>query len=87
MQINPSKTKEMILGGASGRDLPALGLSDATVERVRAFKLLGVYISADLRWNVHIDHIVSKATSRLYFLKQFKRADCHLRIYSIFISL
>ena len=44
MQINPSKTKEMILGSASVRDLPALVLSDANVERVQAFKLLGVYM-------------------------------------------
>ena len=35
---------------------------------------LGVFISADLRWETHIKYIISKAVSRLYFLKQLKRA-------------
>jgi len=45
-----------------------------TLERVSIYKLLGVFISADLRWETHIEYIISKAASRLYFLKQLKRA-------------
>ena len=74
MQINGSKTKEMILGSASRRDLPALTINDTHLERVSVFKLLGVYVSSDLRWETHIEYIVSKAVSRLYFLKHLKRA-------------
>ena len=31
-------------------------------------------ISKDLKWNIHIVEIVKKASSRLYFLRQLKRA-------------
>jgi hypothetical protein len=74
MQINSAKTKEMILGSASRRDWPTLIVNQTSLERISVYKLLGVYVSADLRWDKHIDFIVSKSVSRLYFLKQLKRA-------------
>jgi hypothetical protein len=74
MQVSSIKTKEMILGGASRKDWPALKIHDTALERVSVFKLLGVYISFDLRWEIHIEYIISKAVSRLYFLKQLRRA-------------
>ena len=37
-------------------------------------KLLGVTISNNLRWNGHINEILKKASKRLYFLSQLKRA-------------
>jgi len=36
--------------------------------------LLGVHIDSTLSWSTHIEHIMKKATTRLYFLKQLKRA-------------
>ena len=38
-------------------------------------KLLGLNISSDLRWNGHVAEISKKVASRLYFLKQLKRAN------------
>ena len=35
---------------------------------------LGILLLLDLRWETHIDYIISKAVSSLYFLKQLKRA-------------
>ena len=37
-------------------------------------KLLGVAISNNLTWNEHINEIIKKASKRLYFLSQLKRA-------------
>ena len=37
-----------------------------SIERVMAYKLLGVYISNDLKWNHHVEHIVKKGIKRLY---------------------
>ena len=45
-----------------------------TVEKVHVFKLLGVNIDDKLKWNSHINSICSKASARLYFLKQLKRS-------------
>jgi hypothetical protein len=41
---------------------------------VSSAKILGTYISADLKWNTHITYIVSKASKCLYFLRLLKRA-------------
>lgn len=74
MQINTSKTKEMILGRINPADIPLLSTPVGSVERVTNFKLLGVHLEASLSWAAHINHIVAKASKRLYFLKQLKRA-------------
>ena len=49
-------------------------LGNNTVECVTTYKLLGIIISNDLRWNEHIDYISKKASKRLYSLRiQFKK--------------
>ena len=37
------------------------------------FKLLGVWITADLTWNLHVEKINSKASKRLYVLRLLRR--------------
>ena len=44
------------------------------IEVVDSVKLLGLNISSDLTWEIHINEIVKKASKRLYFLVQLKRA-------------
>ena len=44
------------------------------IEVVSSAKLLGVVVSDNLRWNAHVESICKKAATRLYFLKQLKRA-------------
>ena len=45
------------------------------VERVGAqYKLLGVIISDDLKWNAHVEYVVAKAAKRLFALRLLKRA-------------
>ena len=48
-------------------------LSNNTVECVTTYKLLGIIISNDLKWNEHIDYISKKASKRLYALRIFKK--------------
>ena len=74
MQVNSTKTKEMIIGPLTKLNLPSLATPSGTIERVSSFKLLGVYIESSLCWSTHVNSILKKATSRLYFLKQLKRA-------------
>jgi len=74
MEINTSKTKEMVLGRLANSNLPLPNIASQTVERVTTYKLLGVHIDSTLSWSTHIEYIVKKATTRLYFLKQLKRA-------------
>ena len=47
----------------------------AVVECVKSYKLLGVYIDNDLKWNSHIDYIVKKKSSKkLHSLRLLKRS-------------
>ena len=52
---------------------PILINGDA-LEVVDSVKLLDLNISSDLTWNIHINEILKKASKRLYFLLQLKRA-------------
>ena len=44
-------------------------LGNNTVECVTTYKLLGIIISNDLKWNEHIDYVSKKAVKRLYSLR------------------
>jgi len=74
MIVNGKKTKEMLIGNVIKNSPVPLSLNGTTVDRVPTFKLLGVHISNDLKWTQHIDAISSKIASRLYLLRQLKRA-------------
>ena len=60
MQYNPFPPAPLTVGGS-------------VIERVETYELLGVYISEDLSWNVHKEHIVKKANKRLYALRTLKK--------------
>jgi len=50
-------------------------LNGAPVERIAIFKVLGVHVASDLKWTIHVEAISRTVASRLYFLKQLKRAE------------
>ena len=75
MVVNLNKTKEIVTGPPSKTSrLPLLHLSLRDIERVNSVKLLGINLDADLSWKSHVEAITSKATQRLCFLKQLRRA-------------
>ena len=57
MKLNYSKTKEMLLGPLSKLNIPSLDVDHNLVERVSGYKLLGIHISNNLSWNLHVDYI------------------------------
>ena len=74
MNINSKKTKEMIIGPLSKENVTPLSISTTTVECVSTYKLFGVMINSSLKWDDHIDAIITKAAKRLWFLKKLKQA-------------
>ena len=64
---------------------PILINGDA-LEVVDSVKLLGLNISSDLTWNIHINEILKKASKRLYFLVQLKRAKVTCTDLGLFYS-
>ena len=41
---------------------------------VKSAKVLGIHLSTDLKWDLHIAHIVAKGSKRLYYLRLPKSA-------------
>ena len=74
MRINTMKTKEIIIRFC--RDpvfLPYINIDGAAIERVSQVKVLGVTLSSDFSWNVHVDGM-SKVRKRVFLIYQLKRA-------------
>ena len=71
MELNPKKTKDMwICFTDSVQEPPPIQIGDDIIERVKTFKLLGVWCQDDLKWNEHIGQITRKANRRLFHLRQ-----------------
>ena len=71
LKINVKKTKSMSLLNTESD--PNICIDDELIQTVTSYKLLGVHIDSDLKWNTHIDSIYKKSSSRLYFLKHLRR--------------
>ena len=75
-QLNESKCKELRICFARRKpEFDQVMVNGKPLEIASSAKLLGLNISNDLKWNIHIGILVKKANSRLYFLKQLKRAS------------
>ena len=84
-QLNESKCKELWNSRAKPvADFVPIVINGKAIEVVSTVKLLGLNISSDLRWNCHVAEISQKVASRLYFLKQPKRANIPAKDLPIF---
>ena len=61
MQLNLKKCKKMILDFRRQKTaIPYLKVEETTLERVTCFKLLGLWIDDNLKWNTNTEHIIKK---------------------------
>ena len=67
MNINYKKTKEMFLDVVDSNEISNLIIDGNTINRVSVYKLLGVHIDSNLKWNTHVNYICVKASSRFFF--------------------
>ena len=75
MELKETKCKELRISfSTSNKFFDPITINSKNVEVVTAVKLLGVTLSSDLKWNSHIANMCKKVSSRLYFLRQLKRA-------------
>ena len=75
MKLNPKKYKETLINFMQNDNftIRPIVLGNNTVECVTTYKLHGIIISNDLKWNEHIDYISKKASKRLYSLRILKK--------------
>ena len=75
VHLNTDKCKEMRISFTkSQQEFEPILINGDALEVVDSVKLLGLNISSDLTWNIHINEILKKASKRLYCLVQLKRA-------------
>ena len=75
VQLNTDKCEEMQISFPKPQqEFEPILINGDALEIVDSVKLLGLNISSDLTWNIHINDILKKASNRLYFLLQLKRA-------------
>ena len=74
MALNNDKIKEMrICFKKETPHIPPITINNIQIEKVRSTRLLGVTISQDLTWQLHIDDITTRASQRLCFIILLKR--------------
>ena len=73
--LNPDKCKELRISFARNPEaFDTVSISGNEIEVVNSARLLGITISDNLTWNAHVNEVVKKASKKLYFLVQLKRA-------------
>ncbi|PFX20773.1 putative RNA-directed DNA polymerase from transposon BS [Stylophora pistillata] len=75
MRLNPRKCKVLTVDFLlynSCVPMPIM-VGGSLVEQVPSFKLLGVHVSEDLTWTVHIDWLVKRANRRMFALRQLRK--------------
>ena len=75
--LNPDKCKELKISFARNPDaFDPVSIDGNEIEVVNSAKLLhvGITISDNLTWNAHVNEVVKKASKKLHFLVQLKRA-------------
>ena len=74
-QLNTDKCKELRIAFAKNKPyLPPLMACGNAFDVVDSAKLLGVTITRNLTWNLHVAVVIKRTSKRLYFLLQLKRA-------------
>ena len=74
MELNLKKCKEMQIDFRKNKTIiPQLEIENNLFGKVTSYKLLGLWIDDNLKWNTNTEYIVKKATKRLFLLKVLKR--------------
>ena len=76
LPINFSKCANMNVITKKNLPLVPVLTHNGHLQTASVIKILGVYLSADLKWNEHVNRMTKKASQRLYILRSLRRAGC-----------
>ena len=75
MKLNVKKCKELRICFQKDKpELLPLLIDEQAHEIVQSHKVLGLIIQNNLKWNEHKDSVVSKASKRLYIIRNLRRS-------------
>ena len=73
MELSLKKCKEMLIDLTRNKTtIPLTNIENNTIERITSYKLLGLWIDDNMKWNTNTEKIVKKAAKRLFLLKVLK---------------
>ena len=90
IKLNLVKCKDMLINFMHNHNfmLNSIVLGNNTIETVNTYKLLGVHISSDLKWNYHVEYITKKANKRLNSIRILKRSGTpQIQSVKVYVSL
>lgn len=79
MAINTAKCATMRIALAKDLTSTPLSIDDTEIPHVTSMKLLGVTIQSDLKWDQQVEVMITKASTRRYFISVLKRAGVKLQ--------
>jgi hypothetical protein len=83
VELNAKKCNEMVVDFRKIKTvIPPVCIGQQPMSRVKTYKLLGIWIDDDLKWESNTEYIIKKATKRLYFLKVLIRVMAHQKMTS-----
>ena len=75
MKLNPKKCKKLRVNFQRAlSDLAQLTINGTSLKTINSYKLLGLHIQNDLKWDEHVDIITKKTTEHLYIIRTLKRS-------------
>ena len=82
MKINLSKSKVMIFNKSRTLDFqPEFSFKNGEpLECIEKTKLLGIYLTSDLKWKENCKQIFKKAMAKMWLLRRLKKLDLDLEL-------
>ena len=73
IQFSASKTKSLIISNKKDFHCnPTVYLNGIPIEEVKSYKYLGIHLTSNLRWNLHIDNTCLKAQKLVNMIRPLK---------------
>ena len=89
MLLNEEKSKYIIFTRSKQEFSTRLSLNETPLERMKVFKLLGIWLQEDMGWETNTREVCKKAYSRVSVLSKLKYAGISIEdliiIYTLFI--
>ena len=85
VNFNPAKIEVILVSNIFHDYDLRLTYDDAVLNNVETHKHLGIYLSANNNWNMHIDSIIISASKQVSYLRKLKSKDTLNKLYCTYI--
>ena len=88
LKLNAAKTNYMVFNERRNTATNlGLNLGGATIERVKKFKMLGIWIDDNLKWQTHVDFVSHKVSQGLFAMRRAKNYSTKRTLLNIYHAL